>query len=183
MDRTIWFETDRIILRKFKTGDEVDMFNNYASRDVVTEFLSWKTHKSLSDTESFLNQVVLPSYNEEYAYRWAIVFKETNQVIGSIDVVEMNAQKTRAELGWVLSDDYWGQGIMPECARIILKYLFEQGFSRIQAYHHIDNKKSGRVMQKIGMTFEATLKNYGVTNKNEVVSVDMYAITNANDIK
>ena len=95
----------------------------------------------------------------------------------------MNGEKNRVELGWVLSDDYWGKGIMPEAARIVIKYLFDEGFSRVQAFHNIENKKSGRVMQKVGMTLDATLKNYSTNNDGEVIDVDMYSITDVNDLK
>lgn len=183
MDKSIRFETERILLRKFQTGDANDMFDNYASRDVVTKYLSWKSHKSVEDTEGFLNNVVLPGYDKEYTYRWAIVWKENEQVIGSIDVVDMNGEKNRVELGWVLSDDYWGKGIMPEAARIVIKYLFNEGFSRVQAFHNVENKKSGRVMQKVGMTLDATLKNYSTDNDGNVIDVDMYSIINVNDLK
>ena len=175
MDKSIKFETERFVLRKFQTGDEKNMFDNYASKDEVTKYLSWKSHGSVENTEVFLNNVVLPDYNNEYVYRWAIVWKETNEVIGCIDVVNMNGDKNRVELGWVLSDDYWGRGIMPEAARLVIKYLFDEGFSRIQAFHNVENKKSGRVMQKVGMTFEATLKHYTTNNDGKVIDVDMYS--------
>lgn len=183
MDKSIRFETDRIVLRKFQAGDAKAVFNNYASRDVVTKYLSWKSHKSVEDTEGFLNNVVLPGYEKEYTYRWAIVLKETDTLIGSIDVVDMNGEKNRVELGWVLGDDYWGKGIMPEAARIVIKYLFDEGFSRVQAFHNVENKKSGRVMQKVGMTLDATLKNYTTNNDGEVVDVDMYSITDVSNLK
>ncbi len=183
MDKSIRFETDRIILRKFKAGDAPQMFESYASKDAVTKYLSWKTHTSVQDTEGFLNNVVLPGYDKEDTYRWAIIEKETNKLIGSIDVVNTNAEKTRAELGWVLGDEFWGRGIMPEAARLVVKYLFDEGFSRIQAFHNIENKKSGRVMQKVGMTHEATMKNYSTDNEGRVIDVDMYAITSVSDIK
>lgn len=183
MNKTIKFETQRFVLRKFQSGDAKNMFDNYASRDVVTKYLSWKSHGAVEDTEAFLNNIVLPDYNNECVYRWAIVLKETNEVIGCIDVVNINSEKTRAELGWVLSNDYWGRGIMPEAARIVIKYLFDEGFSRIQAFHNIENKKSGRVMQKVGMTFEATMKNYSTDNNGKVIDVDMYSITSVDDLK
>lgn len=183
MDKSIRFETDRIILRKFEKGDAKQMFDNYASKDAVTKYLSWKSHKSLEDTEGFLSDVVLPGYEKEYTYRWAIVLKETNEVIGSIDVVDMNGEKTRVELGWVLGDKFWGKGIMPEAARIVIKYLFDEGYARVQAFHNVENKKSGRVMQKIGMTLDATMKNYSTDNEGNVIDVDMYSIISASDIK
>ncbi len=175
MDKSKWFETDRLILRKFEADDAEQIFNNYSSKDTVTKYLSWKTHKSVEDAKSFLNGFVLPAYENEDTYRWAIVLKETNEVVGSIDVVRMDKPKKKVELGWVLDDTHWGKGIMPEAGKIVLDYLVEEGFERIQAFHNIENGKSGRVMEKIGMQFEGVLRKFTTNNDGELIDVKMYA--------
>ena len=171
-------ETDRLILRKFKLSDAQNMFDNYCGKDKVTEFLSWSAHRSIEDTKSYLLNIVLPKYDYDNAYCWAIVWKENNEVIGCIDVCKNSESFRRAELGWVIGDAYWGKGIMPEAAESVLKYLFSVGYERIQAIHNYENIKSGRVMQKIGMQYEGTLKKYETNNKNVLVDCCMYAITN-----
>ena len=61
---------------------------------------------------------------------------------------------------------------MPEAARAVLQYLFEEvGFNRIAAKHDKENTKSGRVMQKIGMTREGTLRASGKNNQGVVDEV------------
>lgn len=168
-------ETERLILRKITFDDAADIFNNYASRDKVTEFLSWQSHKSINDTISYLNNVVLPAYNDEI-YRWAIEFKQDGKMIGCIDIVKFDKKVKMAELGYVLSDDYWGLGIMPEAGNAVIEYLKELGFKRIQAIHHMDNPKSGRVMQKLGMQFEGVLRKSHLNNKGEIIDVAMYSL-------
>ena len=176
-DKSKIIETERLILRKFEANDADNIFNNYASKDTVTKYLSWKSHKTIDDTKSFLDGFVIPSYENEDTYRWAIVLKETNEVVGSIDVVRMDKQFKKVELGWVLDDTKWGKGYMPEAAKEVLKYLIEEGFKRIQAYHNIENEKSGRVMQKIGMQFEGVLKKFTTNNNGDLIDVKMYAYT------
>ncbi len=170
-------ETERLILRKFKLSDAKDMFNNYASKDKVTEFLTWKPHKTIEDTKDYLNNVVLPQYANKNIYRWAIVLKQNKQVIGCIDVVSSNDKKYRAELGWVLGDEYWGKGIMPEAAKSVIETLFLIGYKRIQAVHDVDNPKSGRVMQKVNMQYEGLLKNYELNKNGKLIDCKMWAIT------
>jgi len=180
MDYTKTFETDRLILRKGSIDDANCIFNSYASRDKVTEFLSWQSHKSISDTIDYLNNVVLPAYNDEF-YCWYIELKQTHQVVGNISVVKLNKEKQLAELGWVLSDDYWGQGLMPEAAKVVLDYLKKLGFVRIEARHNVKNAKSGRVMQKIGMKFEGVLRKAGIDNKGNLVDSAVYSFINGED--
>ena len=174
-EKTKSFETERLILRKFEKNDAEHIYNNYASKDNVTEFLSWKSHKTIEDTRSYLENFVLPAYENEDTYRWAIELKETNQVIGCIDVVRMNKNFKKVELGWVLDDTHWGKGLMPEAARVILDYMVEEGFVRIEAHHNVANPKSGRVMEKIGMQFEGVLRKSAMNNDGELVDMKMYA--------
>lgn len=55
---------------------------------------------------------------------------------------------------------------MPEAGRKIIEYLFlKAGFNRICATHDKNNPKSERVMQKIGKTYEGTLRSAGVNNQ------------------
>lgn len=174
-------ETERLILRRFKLSDAQNMFDNYTSRDIVTEYLTWYPHKSVKDTKEYLTNIVLPEYDKPSTYRWAIVWKENNQVIGCIDVVNSNDDKRRAELGWVISDDYWGKGIMPEAAREVLKHLFSVGYVRVEAIHDVANPKSGRVMAKIGMEHEGLLKKYNPNRDNVLRDCDMWAIINPHE--
>ena len=61
---------------------------------------------------------------------------------------------------------------MPEAAAAVLKFLFEEvGFNRIAADHDSNNPKSGRVMQKIGMTYEGTLRKAGFNNQGIIDDV------------
>lgn len=179
---SITIETPRLILRKFELSDAEQMFNNYCSHEIVTEFLTWYPHKTIDDTLSFLNGFVLPAYENEDTYRWAIVSKENNQVIGSIDVVRANDKKRRAELGWVLGDSYWGRGYMPEAAKAVTKLLFDDGYERIEALHDVRNPKSGRVMSKIGMQHEGVLKHFEPNKDDILVDCDIWAITDINDL-
>lgn len=169
-------ETERLILRPFKLEDAQNMFDNYTSSDKVTEYLTWFPHKSVKQTKDYLTNIVLPAYEKIDTYRWAIVWKENNQVIGCIDVVDSKEDWKRAELGWVIGDDYWGRGIMPEAANKVVDYLFEVGYERIQAKHNVKNPKSGRVMEKIGMTHEGTLRRFARNRSGDLVDCDMWAI-------
>lgn len=178
MNRTKLFETERLVLRRFEATDAENMFNNYCNDSDVTKYLRWKAHKSLEDTKSYLDNFVLPDYENEFVYRWAIVLKETNEVIGCIDVVDFDQKKKAVELGWVIGKAYWGKGITAEAGMVVRDYLFDEGIVRVSAHHNIDNPNSGRVMQKIGMVYEGRLHKYSFNNDGELIDVDVYAIIN-----
>lgn len=170
------FETERLILRKFEITDAEDMYKNYCSNENVAKYVRWTAHKSLNETKAYLENVLLPRYNEEICYCWAIVLKETNEVIGCIDVCELGNKNLSAMLGWCLSEKYWGQGLMPEAGKVVRDYLFSEGIVRIWAKHNVVNKKSGRVMQKIGMKYEGTSIKSDFDNQGNLIDCDIYAI-------
>lgn len=174
-NKTKLFETERLILRRFELSDAEDMFKNYCSSENVARYVKWSAHKSIDDTKAYLENVALPRYNEG-CYQWAIVLKETNEVVGCIDVCETANNNTSAMLGWCLSEELWGQGLMPEAGKVVRDYLFDEGFVRVWAKHHTANPKSGRVMAKLGMTHEGVLRKSEFDNKGNLVDCDYWSI-------
>lgn len=168
-------ETERLLLRPFVMGDEHNMFKNYCNDDRVCEYVTWRPHGNVENTKAYL-QTFVGDYKSNEKYHWAIVLKETNEVIGSIEGIKPNETRKKVSLGYVLGYDFWGNEYMPEAVKTVINYLFKEGFVRIDAWHHIDNPKSGRVMQKAGMTYEGTLKCFDVDSNGVPHDMCMYAI-------
>jgi len=174
-------ETERLILRKLNLQDENDLFE-FDSDVEVSKFLSWDAHKSIDDTRNFIN-FVLGKYERDEAGEWGIVLKENGKLIGTISFVDYNIRNRRAEIGYVLSRKYWGQGIMPEALKRIIKFAFEEmGLNRIECFHALENEKSGRVMQKVGMSFEGIVRER-LYFKNKYWDAKLYAILRSDWIK
>lgn len=172
---TIKLETERLILRRFVMEDAAAMYENWASENEVTKFLTWPTHASVDVTKMLL-EAWISNYENADFYNWAIEIKETGEVVGNISVVEINENIKGAVLGYCMGTRWWGREIMPEAGRAVIRYLFEEvGFHRIAANHDKNNPKSGRVMQKIGMTYEGTLRSAGFCNQG-VIDEAWYSI-------
>ena len=168
---TALLETDRLILRRFVIEDAGAMYHNWASEDAVTKFLTWPTHSDAEVTRAVLSSWIA-DYQKPDFYNWAIELKKTGEVIGNISVVQVKEKIRCAELGYCMGTRWWGSGIMPEAGKAVVKYLFEEvGCNRIAAVHDKNNPKSGRVMQKIGMTYEGTLRKAGFNNQGAVDEV------------
>ncbi len=101
-------ETDRLILRKMTLNDAEAVFA-YASDPEVTRYVSWETHRKIGDSESFLRSVV-EGYERGEAAEWGIVYKGDGRFVGGCGVVRWELDHSRAELGYVLSREYWGRG-------------------------------------------------------------------------
>ena len=158
-------ETHRLILRRFCAEDAEDMFRNWASDPEVTRYLTWPVHTGVDITRMVLDSWI-SRYEDGGFFNWAIVWKETGEVIGNIAAVNVIEPLEAAEIGYCMSRAFWGRGIMPEALRAVMDYLFDTvGLNRVWAGHDVNNPKSGRVMEKAGMKKEGILRASGVNNQ------------------
>ena len=147
-------QTERFNLRRFKSSDYMDMYNNWTADPECAKFSSWKPHKNLKVTKAYLNNIIKQYKKDDY-YRWAIIDQNKGEVIGSFIVYDINNKKQSCIVGYTVARKLWGQGIASEVLTELIKYLTEQiGFKTIRAYHYIKNIASGKVMIKAGMIYE-----------------------------
>lgn len=168
-------ETKRLILRRLKPSDAKAVFE-YASDPEVTKYVTWQPHKAIAESKSFI-RFVLNQYKQDKAGDWAIVLRQTGKVIGTCGFTAINAINNYAEIGYVLSHRYWGNGYMTEAVLALLKFAFDKmSLNRVEAVHILNNAPSGRVMEKAGMKSEGLLQQR-IFTAGEYHDVRIYAIT------
>ena len=157
-------KTARLLLRPFRMSDAAAMFKNWASDPEVTRFLTWPPHTG-ADISRWVLSEWIGSYARADWYQWAVVPRALEEPIGSISVVRMDEAVGSCDLGWCIGKAWWGQGFMPEAGAAVLRFLFEEvKANRVVGVHALDNPKSGRVMQKLGMVREGVLRQAGISN-------------------
>ena len=173
-------QTKRLLLRPFQVEDAPAMFKNWSSNAEVTKYLTWPPHESVETTKKSHRRWV-DGYQNPLQFKWAIVFD--NEVVGSIDVVHLEEKMDAVEIGYALSRKCWGKGIMTEALVAVSRYLLEEaGCNRVAARHDVNNPASGKVMQKAGMTYEGTLRQYGKNNQG-ICDMAYYSIIKADILK
>jgi RimJ/RimL family protein N-acetyltransferase len=81
-----------------------------------------------------------------------------------------------AEIGYWIGVPYWNRGYASEAAAEIVRYGFEEcGMDRIFACHFQRNPASGRVLQKVGMQYEGTLRRH-LVKWGERIDLAFYGI-------
>ncbi|MBD2178325.1 GNAT family N-acetyltransferase [Pseudanabaena sp. FACHB-1998] len=179
-EQFLTLQTPRLILRKMGLEDAEDIFA-YASDPQTTAYTLWDYHRSIDDTYDYLHNFVWEIYRSGKGMCWGIVEKESNQLIGSCSL-HLTPSHRRAEMGYVLGREYWGQGLMTEASKAAIAFGFHMMFLlRIQAFCVVENVGSARVLEKSGMLFEGILHNY-VFTKNRSWDVKMYAVTQPQNI-
>ena len=167
-------ETHRLVLRKVRKGDVLDIFT-YSSDIEVTRFLRWGPHQVEKDTENYINEVLV-QYREGQDGSWAIELKQNNSIIGHIHLMEIDVLHRKAQIGFVLSKSYWNKGIMTEALISVLEYSFETlGLNRLEGLCISSNPAAIRVLEKVGMKKEGVLREY-LFQKGTIWDVAVYAI-------
>ena len=146
-------ETERLILRAWELDDAENLYG--LARDTeVGPACGWPPHTSVAESRSILEKVL----RNDYTY--AIVLKESGQIIGDISRMPMGESRfceneSQAEIGFWLGRAYWGNGYMPEACKAVMKECFETlGFEKLWCAHSTVNSKSKRVQEKCGFAFE-----------------------------
>ena len=158
------FETDRLILRPWCGSDAMDLFA-YAGDPEIGPPAGWPPHESEENSREIIRTVL--SRPDTYA----VCLKENGQPVGSIgfhrnDLAEADDEY---ELGYWIGRPYWGQGLIPEAAREMLRYAFEElGMNRIWCGYYEGNGKSRRVQEKLGFVYQRRTEGIEVSLLGEI---------------
>lgn len=150
-------ETPRLTLRKMTMRDAPDIFH-YSRDEEVARHVLWEAHQSLWETRGYV-RFLLHQYRSGLPGSWGIELKETGRVIGTIGYMNYSEDNRTAEIGYSLSREHWGKGLMTEALTAVIDESFRTlKLHRIEAMHFTDNPASGRVMAKCGMRHEGHLR-------------------------
>lgn len=149
---TLTLKTERLLLRPWKKTDLHD-FYAYASVDGVGELAGWTHHKNLEESRRILDHFI--------EGKKTFALELDGKAIGSLGIEEYNERYypelsalSGRELGYVLSKEYWGRGLMPEAVKAVIKYLFETvKLDFILVGHFERNRQSASVIEKCGFKY------------------------------
>ena len=146
-------KTERLILRRWEDSDAESLFE-YAADPDVGPIAGWPPHQSIEESRDVIKNV----FNGKEAY--AICLKTDDRAIGAIELklnghTDLTDRDDECELGYWLGKPFWGQGIMPEAVKEILRHAFEEiGMTKVWAGYYEGNTKSKRVQEKAGFRYQ-----------------------------
>lgn len=161
------FETERLILRPWREDDAESLYK-YASDPEVGPKAGWPPHTSVEDSRQIIRQVL--SVPETYA----VCLKESGEAVGSVglkmgDATDMTDRADECELGYWIGRPFWGQGLIPEASRELLRHAFEElNMQAVWCGYYDGNTKSRRVQDKLGFVYHHTTEGLEVRLMNEI---------------
>ncbi|HEX2316693.1 MAG TPA: GNAT family N-acetyltransferase [Thermomonospora sp.] len=152
--------TRRLLLREFRAGDHPAV-HAFAGDVEVTRYTDWGPNNP-DDTTAFLAEAVRDARAvPRHCFTLAVVERDHDTLVGSIELRVTSTAHRRAEIGYVLNRERWGRGYAAEAAAALLAFGFQDlGLHKISATCDPDNAASVRVLTRIGMRREGHLRDH-----------------------
>ncbi len=150
-------KTPRLTLRPWQETDLEDMYE-YAKVDGVGQMAGWIPHRNLDESKVVLSSFIKHKKTFAIEYQGKVIGSLGIEVYNEKNYPELEHLQGR-EIGYVLSKDYWGRGLMPEVVGAVIGYLFNTvGLDFILVGHFDWNSQSRRVVEKCGFRYIKTTK-------------------------
>ena len=169
-------ETERLILRRWEDSDAESLYE-YAKDPAVGPIAGWPPHSSIEESRDVIRTVL----NGRECY--AVCRKPDNRAIGAVELklyghTDMTDRDDECELGYWLGKPFWGQGLMPEAVRELLRHAFEDiGMTKVWCGYYEGNEKSRRVQEKTVFRYQRKTENVDVPLLHEKRTCHVSAIT------
>ncbi|MDS0528496.1 GNAT family N-acetyltransferase [Clostridium sp. SHJSY1] len=150
--KTPKLETNRLILRPFCIEDAKEVFDCWESDPDVAKYMFWTSHNDINKTISWIREE-LGKIDDDDWYRWAIISKETKELIGT-GIIYFEEEYKKFEIAYNLGKKAWGFGYTTEAMEEIIKFAKEKlGIKEIMGRHAKENVASSNVLNKLMFTF------------------------------
>ncbi|MBP8016444.1 GNAT family N-acetyltransferase [Candidatus Gracilibacteria bacterium] len=169
MDKSIELISNRIILRQLKDKDTQDIFNLFKNKKINYWFGGGL---SLNETKKYIKSKI-KKFNNKEEFCFGIILKDSNKIIGEIDLIDFDIDNKKAGLLFWLGEEYWKKGLATEAIQLILKYSFKNlKLNRIYANIEEENIDSIKLIKNNNFIYEGLLRKSILRNKefkNELV--------------
>ena len=165
-------QTPRLLLRGWRESDVDDLFA-YCRHPQVGPAAGWPPHEDKGTSRNVLWKFM------ESGDVWALVDRQSRRVIGSVGLAEDRRRSNPGcrELGYALSAEHWGRGLMTEAAQAVLRYAFQTlRLEMVSIYHYAFNERSRRVIEKCGFHYDGTLRRGTVRYDGQVLDNVCYSL-------
>jgi [ribosomal protein S5]-alanine N-acetyltransferase len=149
--------TERLVLRWISEDDSESLYEIFSDPQVMRY---WST-VPLSNREAAaeLQREIAEGNESEKMFKWGLALRDSNTLIGTTTLFNLNLDNGRAELGYAMARAYWGKGYMNEALTALVSYAFEtMRLRRLEADVDPRNAASIRTLEKLGFQREGFLR-------------------------
>jgi ribosomal-protein-alanine N-acetyltransferase len=149
-------ETERLFLRPISKHD-IDFVYELFKRPETNKYSQYPNLASKKEAEKLYEEFMKPGNPSRF--RLIIELKEKEVPIGTIGLHDYSFKHKRAEIGYDLFHEYWGNGFTTEAMKEIVRYSFTDiGLRRLEATVDPENHASIRILTKTNFRYEGRLR-------------------------
>lgn len=155
---------DELLLRTLQPVDAQELFSVVqASREHLRKWLPWVDMTTNAEhSMQFIHQSIV-NQNNQSAMVLAVTYKQ--QIIGTIGMHDWDHGLNKAQLGYWIAKDFEGKGIMNNCLKGFISFLFGKvGLNKIEIQFIVSNKRSAAVAEKLGFKIEGIIRQGHILN-------------------
>jgi [ribosomal protein S5]-alanine N-acetyltransferase len=147
--------TERLLLRSISEDDLHDLFLLRSDQE-VNRYLDRDPARNLDDVKRFITATLEGMGNHDRMY-WAVCLKDSSAFAGTICLWNFSDDHRNAEVGYELLPSFQGKGLMKEALMKIIEFAFTTlKLEVIEAYTHIDNTGSSKLLTNCGFVADPT---------------------------
>ncbi len=171
--KKLLLESDRLLIRPFKLGDEQEVFE-FSSDETVNKYTGDSLRTTLEEAKKIITNVWLPDY-ANYGYgRLAVIYKPDNKIIG-FNGFKYHPDFKFTDFGYRFLSSHWGKGIATESSKMILKHGYQNlPIDEVLGFVMKENPASSNVLKKIGFKYK---KFVGYPGEGEEKKYEWYYLT------
>ncbi len=157
-------ETERLILRRFEYTDDTAMLKYWIADEKIQSLYSEPVYSTKEEVKELLD-IYIGSYKKPDYYRWAIIEKDCGECIGQIAYFLVDNKNHFAEIEYCIGSEFQCRGYATEATKAIISFGFDEiNLHKVQICTKTINQPSKRVIEKCGLTYEGTLRDYFFMN-------------------
>jgi [ribosomal protein S5]-alanine N-acetyltransferase len=149
-------ETERLRLRPLKPADAEELHAVFSDPEVM-RYWSEPPHRDVARTEEMIGSI-RAAFESREVFQWGIERTADGRLLGTVTLIAAGSQP-RAELGYILGREHWGQGFAGEAQRRAVEFAFDDlGLHRLEADTEPANAASVRSLERLGFRQEGLLR-------------------------
>lgn len=152
------FLTDRLIIREYKKSDIEGFLRVIRQKEILATTIGIPENYSRRRAKWWM-RIIRQNRIYNLAYEYAVILRQNGEYIGNVGLINIDQRHFHGDISYYIDKDYMNMGFATEASAKMIEYGFsELGFKKINGMCMSINAPSRRVMEKLGMTYEGTLR-------------------------
>ena len=152
-------KTERLTLRQLSVNDDKEIFA-LRSHKQVNKYIDRDPSTTIEDARKFIHKIMEVVRQNEGIY-WAITLTNNDKLVGTICLFNFSNENDQAEIGYELLPAFQGQGIMQEATSKVIAFGLDViGLKAIEAYTHLENKNSSKLLERNNFRKQESIDNH-----------------------